>query len=127
MFGWMIRAGLVDDTLRHAITKLSHLHFPATAASADRILKLGEEPATVHTLGAPGIDGIADEAGEVGVDGPFTLLVHHPETTDADGATSTEDVERAFTIAFPVEREGRARIRMGDRDHRADMASGGVL
>ncbi|MGB3543160.1 hypothetical protein [Rubrivirga sp.] len=48
-------------------------------------------------------------------------------TTDADGATSTEDVERAFTIEFPVEREGRARIRMGGRDHRADMASGGVL
>lgn len=48
-------------------------------------------------------------------------------TTDADGATSTEDVEREFTIEFPVEREGRARIRMGGRDHRADMASGGVL
>ena len=48
-------------------------------------------------------------------------------TTGADGATSTENVERAFTIEFPVEREGRARIRMGGRDHRADMASGGVL
>ena len=48
-------------------------------------------------------------------------------TTDADGAASTEDVERAFTIEFPVEREGRARIRMGGRDHRADMSSGGVL
>ncbi len=48
-------------------------------------------------------------------------------TTDADGATSTEDIERPFTITFPVEGDGRARIRMGGRDHRADMTSGGVM
>ncbi len=52
--------GQVDDSLRHAITKLSHLHFAATKQSAARILKLGEDRWRIHTVGAPGIDGITE-------------------------------------------------------------------
>ncbi len=50
--------GQVDDALRHAITKLSHLHFPATKQSAHRILKLGEDKWRIHRVGSPGLDGI---------------------------------------------------------------------
>ena len=52
-------AGLVDDSLRHAVTKLAHVHFPATDRSAHRVRRLGEQPWRIHTVGAPGIDGIA--------------------------------------------------------------------
>src|SRR5262249_16876990 len=48
--------GQVDDSLRHAITKLAHIHFAATKQSATRIEKLGEDPWRIHTVGAPGID-----------------------------------------------------------------------
>lgn len=50
--------GQIDDSLRHAITKLAHLHFVATAASRLRVLRLGEDPWRVHLVGAPGVDGL---------------------------------------------------------------------
>jgi UDP-hydrolysing UDP-N-acetyl-D-glucosamine 2-epimerase len=56
--------GQVDDALRHAITKLSHVHFPATPISRNRLLKLGEAAANVHCVGSPGIDGIEDHAAD---------------------------------------------------------------
>src|SRR5205085_3946625 len=51
-------AGQVDDSLRHAITKLAHVHFPATRQSEQRLLRLGEDRWRVHRVGSPGIDGI---------------------------------------------------------------------
>ncbi len=50
--------GVADEGLRHAITKLSHLHFPATEQSAQRIIRMGELPARVHVVGSPAIDGL---------------------------------------------------------------------
>jgi UDP-N-acetylglucosamine 2-epimerase (non-hydrolysing)/GDP/UDP-N,N'-diacetylbacillosamine 2-epimerase (hydrolysing) len=77
--------GQLDDSLRHAITKLAHIHFPATAASAARIKRLGEEPSRIHCVGSPGIDGIQSEA----IDPPFDLTPHryillvlHPTSPD---------------------------------------------
>ena len=51
-------SGTVDDIARHTITKLSHIHFPATKKSAERIIKMGEESSRVHIVGSPGIDNI---------------------------------------------------------------------
>ncbi len=48
----------VDDIARHAITKLSHIHFPATKTSAERIKRLGEEIWRIHISGTPGLDEI---------------------------------------------------------------------
>jgi UDP-hydrolysing UDP-N-acetyl-D-glucosamine 2-epimerase len=75
--------GQVDDALRHAITKLSHVHFPATKRSADRIMKLGEDRWRVRQVGSPGIDGIVQLARTVPArQDRFALLVLHP--VDAD-------------------------------------------
>jgi GDP/UDP-N,N'-diacetylbacillosamine 2-epimerase (hydrolysing) len=54
--GDVTEGGLVDDALRHAITKLAHWHFPATQRSAERILQLGEAPERVYVVGAPAIE-----------------------------------------------------------------------
>ncbi|OGF24380.1 UDP-N-acetyl-D-glucosamine 2-epimerase, UDP-hydrolysing [Candidatus Falkowbacteria bacterium RIFCSPLOWO2_12_FULL_45_13] len=51
----------VDELARHAITKLSSLHFPATPESAQRIIKMGEEPRRVKVVGAPAMDVILKE------------------------------------------------------------------
>lgn len=82
--------GQADDSLRHAITKLSHFHFPATKYSAQRILKMGEDAWRIRTVGAPGIDGIKGSAAKAqAVDypnlhaGKFALLVLHPTDPDA--------------------------------------------
>lgn len=76
--------GMADDSLRHAITKLSHLHFAATRSSAQRLLRLGEDRFRVHTVGAPGIDGIIRDARRRQSDcpGKFVLLVLHPTSGD---------------------------------------------
>ena len=95
--------GQVDDALRHAITKLAHVHFPATPASAERLLKLGEDRWRVHRVGSPGIDGIV--AGARSMPGlprcRFALVVLHP--TDAD-----DDLEwrRAGTLLAAVRAVG---------------------
>jgi len=87
--------GQVDDSLRHAITKLSHIHFPATRESARRIARLGENSWRIHHLGSPGIDGILKAARSFPGTTPktFALLVLHP--ADADKKL---EHRRAFAI-----------------------------
>ncbi len=50
--------GIADEAMRHAITKLSHLHCAATKLSAERIVRMGERPGFVHVTGSPAIDGL---------------------------------------------------------------------
>ena len=57
--GGEVTEGAIDEQVRHAITKLAHLHFPAAEAYARRILQMGEEPWRVHCVGAPGLDRFA--------------------------------------------------------------------
>ena len=58
--GGDVAAGDWDDTLRHSITKLSHLHFPATESAGRRIVRMGESADRVHVIGAPGLDRLAE-------------------------------------------------------------------
>ena len=95
--------GQVDDALRHAVTKLAHVHFPATARSAERVLKLGEDRWRVHRVGSPGIDGIAAAAEPV-TDLPrrgFALVVLHP----TEAAEAVEE-RRAATLLAAVRGAG---------------------
>jgi len=50
-----------DEVVRHAITKLCQIHFPATKKSAKRIIKMGENPAHVYIVGAPGLDQVSNK------------------------------------------------------------------
>lgn len=56
--GGDVTTGAIDDSIRHALTKLSHIHFATNAGAARRIRQLGEDPAQVHIVGSPGIDNI---------------------------------------------------------------------
>lgn len=49
-------SGTIDESVRHAVTKFSHLHFPANEEAAQRIIKMGEDPRYVFTTGCPRID-----------------------------------------------------------------------
>src|SRR5438874_8247763 len=48
--------GSIDESVRHAVTKLAHLHFPATDLAARRVIAMGENPAHVYNVGCPSID-----------------------------------------------------------------------
>jgi UDP-hydrolysing UDP-N-acetyl-D-glucosamine 2-epimerase len=88
--GGDITEGSQDDSMRHAITKLSHLHFVTNDESRSRVIQMGEEPWRVHTVGCPGVDGIADTSHDkagvqraVGLpetDRKLILVVYHPNT-----------------------------------------------
>lgn len=89
--------GVADEAMRHAITKLAHLHLAATPTSAERIVRMGERPEHVHVVGSPSIDGLRgvramsdDDAAELG--DPSALLLLHP-------AGLTETDERATARA----------------------------
>ena len=97
--------GSIDEKVRHAVTKLSNLHFVANEGAGDRVVRMGEQPSTVFVTGCPSIDLAATvaagsesplEPGEVfaGVGEPFDLsgdyivVLQHPVTTTAGDALS---------------------------------------
>jgi len=51
--------GLIDEAIRHAVTKMSHIHYVAAEGYARRVAQLGENPNNIHTVGAAGLDSIA--------------------------------------------------------------------
>jgi GDP/UDP-N,N'-diacetylbacillosamine 2-epimerase (hydrolysing) len=88
----------VDEPVRHVITKLAHLHLPATKKSARRIIRMGEDPSRVHVVGAPGLEPILSgtftpkeeliKRYRINPDQPLVLVVQHPvsaEVADAAG------------------------------------------
>ena len=52
-------SGSIDESIRHAITKLSHIHFPASEEAAERIIKMGESESSVHCVGGTSMDAIS--------------------------------------------------------------------
>lgn len=88
--------GNVDDQVRHAVTKLSHLHFVTNRESMERILRLGEQPFRVFDVGNPGLDRLLEvpviSASELSrrlgfaiVDGePLVILIQHVLSTEID-------------------------------------------
>ena len=89
-------SGNIDENIRHAITKFATIHFPACEDARERIIRLGERPETVHNVGCPRMDLVADilksgrHAGNdlftegVGanfdINGDFLLVSQHPVT-----------------------------------------------
>jgi GDP/UDP-N,N'-diacetylbacillosamine 2-epimerase (hydrolysing) len=100
--------GQMDDALRHAISKLAHLHFPATKSSARRLEKMGEDRWRIHRAGSPGIDGIkhiAAAPAQLAREFPglkqFALVVLHP--MDADDSL---EFRRATMVSDALRKSG---------------------
>jgi len=90
--------GNVDDQVRHAVTKLAHLHFVTNRESKERVLRLGEQPFRVFDVGNPGLDRLL-EVPEIGAaelsrrlgftlpEGePLLMLIQHVISTEIDHA-----------------------------------------
>jgi UDP-hydrolysing UDP-N-acetyl-D-glucosamine 2-epimerase len=89
--------GSIDESVRHAITKLAHIHFPATAKARENVIRMGEDPQKVFLTGCPAIDIVADldltppddlllRYGGVGpnldIHKPYLVVLQHPVTTE---------------------------------------------
>jgi len=92
--GGEVSEGAIDDAVRNALTKMSHLHFTATAAARERVLALGEESWRVHHVGAPSLDHLhrsslpsratLEQRLGTAIDEGALLVAYHPVTLARD-------------------------------------------
>jgi len=95
------RSGTLDESFRHAITKLAHIHLCSTKLAAQRIVAMGERPDCVTAIGTPGLVGIQDlAAGEFDFASHFgaggaapgshrqAVVIYHPVVQEAEQAAS---------------------------------------
>lgn len=92
-------SGTIDESIRHAVTKFAHIHFPASNGAAERIIKLGEVPSMVFKVGCPRIDLVSEILSKkddllndsifnkgvgdyLDLSKPFILVSQHPVTTE---------------------------------------------
>lgn len=86
-------SGTVDELMRHAISKMSHVHFVANETARKRLLQLGEDPRTIYVIGSPDIDAMlsdrlpSSEKAKARYDITFdkyAIAILHPVTTELD-------------------------------------------
>jgi UDP-hydrolysing UDP-N-acetyl-D-glucosamine 2-epimerase len=114
-------SGTIDESIRHAVTKFAHVHFPASKDARERILKLGERAEDVHLVGCPRIDlvkeilegdgdkvisavkfeGVGDK---LTLDKPFVIVSQHPVTIEygAGEAQITATLEAVRALDLPA-------------------------
>lgn len=97
--------GSIDESLRHAMSKFAHIHFPATELSKQRLIRLGEKPESIFVVGCPSIDVLVntpyipkeelEKEMDVDFSKPIILMIQHPVTT--------EDEKSLFQIQETIE------------------------
>ena len=91
-------SGTIDESIRHAVTKFAHIHFPASQEAKERIIKLGEREQDIYMVGCPRIDLVANILNDgvenldqslsegvgdkININEPFILVSQHPVTTE---------------------------------------------
>jgi len=89
--------GSIDENVRHAVTKLSHIHFPATVRAEQYLIRMGERPETVHLTGCPSLDLLVEldlslppdlferykgVGAKLDIAKPYIVVLQHPVTTE---------------------------------------------
>lgn len=111
------RSGSIDESVRHAITKLAHIHFVTNNDSRKRVIQMGENPRYVFNVGSLDIESVAKSSKKInadyidqhGVGGsidlakPFLMVIHHPVTTDHDNKKHVEETLHAvLAVKMPT-------------------------
>ena len=111
LHGGEVTEGASDDVFRHAISKMSHIHFTSTAAHRQRVIQLGENPQHVHNVGALGLDNIrtlpllerntlvAQCGPAFGL--PYFLVTYHPVTRVSSEMCAQVDKLCRALLTFP--------------------------
>jgi UDP-hydrolysing UDP-N-acetyl-D-glucosamine 2-epimerase len=104
--GGEISEGAIDDAVRHALTKLSHVHFTSTFAARDRVIAMGEEEWRVHRAGAPSIDHLVrntlltrerlEEQLQCKLANSSALVAYHPVTIARDTTREADELFAAL-------------------------------
>jgi GDP/UDP-N,N'-diacetylbacillosamine 2-epimerase (hydrolysing) len=122
--------GNVDDQVRHAVTKLAHLHLVTNEESYKRVKRLGEQPHRIHNVGNPGLDRLRETEQlsksalskrlgfELPEDEPFILLIQHVISTEIDQAydqmkttlEAIDDLQIRTVLSYPNSDAGSRRM-----------------
>jgi len=114
--------GVADEAMRHAISKLAHLHFAATAQSAKRLTRMGEHKAHVYPTGSPAVDALANVTPSA--DAPDLIIMQHPvgETNEKEygwmEATLKATAKHRRLVMAPNHDPGRDGIMRAIVDHK---------
>lgn len=129
--------GAFDNAFRHAITKMSHMHLTSHPEHAARVIAMGEDPGSVHVVGAPGLDNLnrsdlpakaeLEERLGIMLEPPVVIVTLHPATLGCDPgdeaealAAAMDVVDATYVITLPNSDPGNDAI----RDRFAQAASG---
>lgn len=135
--------GTIDESIRHAVTKFAHIHFPACDDAKERIVKLGERPQDIYQVGCPRIDLVADVleknqnglgadlfaqgvGGKFDLNAPFLIVSQHPVTTEfgdgerqiAETLTAIRNLELPAIVLWPNADAGADDVARGMRKFR---------
>ncbi|HVD61611.1 MAG TPA: UDP-N-acetylglucosamine 2-epimerase [Gemmatimonadaceae bacterium] len=98
--GGEISEGAIDDAVRNALTKMSHLHFTSTIRARERVIAMGEEEWRVHRAGAPSLDHLRrnklvtreqlESQLQIDLSRPSILVAYHPVTIERDTLLETD-------------------------------------
>src|SRR5579871_4937264 len=110
--GGEVSEGAIDDAVRNALTKMSHIHFTSTEGARSRVISMGEEPWRVHRAGAPSLDHLTkeqlfprevlEERLSVRLDEGTLLVAYHPVTLLQN---TTEEADALFAALSEVKGE----------------------
>lgn len=106
LYGGETTEGAIDESVRHAITKLSYLHFTSTDEYRNRVIQLGEHPGRVYNVGAIGIENILNENLllkeelendlEISLSKPYAVVTFHPVTLENN--SSEKQIESLLEV-----------------------------
>ena len=108
--GGEISEGAIDDAVRNALTKMSHIHFTSTEGARARVIAMGEEPWRVHRAGAPSLDHLRrsrllgihelERQLELDLQRPTVVVAYHPVTIVRD---TTQEADSLFAALREVD------------------------
>jgi len=111
--------GSIDESVRHAISKLAHIHFPATERAKEFLIRMGEPEETVHLTGCPAIDLVAEAdltlpddifsrykgvGADLSTGKDYVIVLQHPVTTEY--GSGLQQINATLDAVYPIAKEG---------------------
>ena len=142
--GGEVSEGAIDDAVRNALTKMSHIHFTSTKLARERVIAMGEEEWRVHRAGAPSLDHLRrsrlltreqlEQNLEADLSRPTLLVAYHPvtirrETTEEADAlfAALREIDGQLLFCFPNADAGSHRIVERTRSFLASRDDGKIF
>lgn len=117
--------GSIDESIRHAMSKFSHIHFPATEDARNRLIRIGENPKDIYVVGCPSIDVLVNtpyidkkqlEAKyNLDFSKPFVIMIQHPVTTEAK--SSLDQIKETIEVIKRMDIQALALLPNNDSGH----------